>query len=106
MKAYVINSSYKNDVRITELELEEKPKIYKVLKKGIGFYNSIIKKEDIDTFIPEQEQIVCFDLEKGLDIYKKGIETLIEKEKERHEYTKSRFLNLSIKAEDLKLKRY
>lgn len=94
MKCYVIDSKYSRKVRIIELELEEKPKTYKVLKSGAGFWRSAIRKDEVDKFISDDEQVICFDLDKGLKIYENGINELIKKETERHFKAKNRFIGL------------
>ena len=104
MKAYAINSKYGNRVRVIELELEEKPKTYKVIESGIGFYGSVIRKEVVNKFIEEEEQVICSDLDSGLKVYEQGINKLIEEENERHTRIVNRFsllknqLNIGIKT--------
>jgi len=94
MKAYAIKSKYGYNVRVIELELEERPKTYKVLDSGIGFFENVISKEEVNKFIAKEEQVVCFDVDKGLEIYEQGINDLMEKAMEEHTRVMNRFSRL------------
>lgn len=102
MKAYAIKSKYGYKVRVIELELEERPKTYKVLDSGIGFFEKVISKEEVNKFIAKEEQVICFNIDKGLEVYEQGINDLAAKEVEEHTRTMSRFSLLKSQLKEVR----
>ena len=102
MKAFAITHNYNNEIKVVELELEEKAKTYKVIKRGKDFYGLLIKKDDINKFNTLDKQVVCFDLQEGLIVYEKGIEQLLKEEIERHDRIKNKLLNCMAQLAEIK----